>query len=92
MVGGVVGAEKEVVGEGVERSSRRDNSSGFDRGQLFLRNSVANYPKDANAMAEDIDLDQRLKNLEEEIRLLKESVFPLIADIRARVLSPGDEF
>jgi hypothetical protein len=43
-------------------------------------------------MAEDIDLDQRLKNLEEEIRLLKESVFPLIADIRARVLSPGDEF
>jgi hypothetical protein len=43
-------------------------------------------------MGEDIDLEQRLKNLEDEIRLLKESVFPLIADIRSRVLSPGDEF
>ena len=43
-------------------------------------------------MADEVELEQRLKNLEEEIRLLKESVFPLIADIRARVLSPGDEF
>ena len=45
-----------------------------------------------NTMAEEMDLEQRLENLEEEIRLLKESVFPLIADIRVRVLSPGDEF
>ncbi len=43
-------------------------------------------------MAEEMDLDQRLEKLEEEIRLLKESVFPMIADIRVRVLSPGDEF
>ena len=43
-------------------------------------------------MAEEMDLEKRLENLEEEIRLLKESVFPLIADIRVRVLSPGDEF
>ena len=43
-------------------------------------------------MAEEMDLEQRLKNLEEEIRLFKELVFPLIADIRARVLSPEDEF
>ena len=43
-------------------------------------------------MAEEMDLAERLKNLEEEISLLKETVFPLIADIRARVLSPGDEF
>ncbi len=43
-------------------------------------------------MAEVTDLEQRLKDLEEEIRILKETVFPLIADIRARVLSPGDEF
>jgi len=43
-------------------------------------------------MAEEMDLEQRLKNLEEEIRLFKELVFPLIADIRARVLSPKDEF
>jgi hypothetical protein len=39
-----------------------------------------------------MDLEQRLKDLEEEIRLLKETVFPMVADIRARVLSPGDEF
>ena len=39
-----------------------------------------------------MDLEQRLKELEEEIRLLKETVFPMVADIRARVLSPGDEF
>ena len=43
-------------------------------------------------MAEELDLEKRLENLEEEIRLLRESVFPLIADIRARVLAPGDEF
>ena len=43
-------------------------------------------------MAEEMDLEKRLEDLVEEIRLLKESVFPLIADIRARVLSPGDEF
>ena len=43
-------------------------------------------------MPEEMDLEQRLEQLEEEIRLLKESVFPLIADIRARVLSPGDDF
>ena len=43
-------------------------------------------------MDEEIDLEQRLENLEEEIRLLKESVFPLISDIRVRILSPGDEF
>ena len=43
-------------------------------------------------MAEEENLEERLKRLEEEIRLLKETVFPLIADIRARVLSPGDEF
>jgi hypothetical protein len=43
-------------------------------------------------MAEEVDLEERLKNLEDEINLLKETVFPLIADIRARVLSPGDEF
>ncbi len=43
-------------------------------------------------MAEEMDLEKRLENLEEEIRVLKESVFPMIADIRARVLSPGDEF
>jgi len=45
-----------------------------------------------NTMAEEMDLEQRLENLQEEIRLLKESVFPLIADIRVRILSPGDEF
>ena len=43
-------------------------------------------------MAEEMDLEQRLEKLKEEIRLLKESVFPMIADIRVRVLSPGDEF
>ena len=43
-------------------------------------------------MPEEVDLEKRLEQLEEEIRLLKESVFPLIADIRARVLSPGDDF
>ncbi len=43
-------------------------------------------------MPEEMDLEKRLEQLEEEIRLLKESVFPLIADIRARVLSPGDDF
>ena len=43
-------------------------------------------------MPEEMDLEERLERLEEEIRLLKESVFPLIADIRVRVLSPGDEF
>ena len=43
-------------------------------------------------MADEVDLEERLKNLEDEINLLKETVFPLIADIRARVLSPGDEF
>jgi len=43
-------------------------------------------------LAEEMDLEQRLKDLEEEIRLLKETVFPMVADIRARVLSPGDEF
>ena len=43
-------------------------------------------------MPEEVDLEQRLEQLQEEIRLLKESVFPLIADIRARVLSPGDDF
>ena len=57
-----------------------------------LHNLVTSYPEDANTMAEEMDLEQRLKNLEEEIRLLKETVFPLIADIRVRVLSPGDEF
>ena len=58
----------------------------------FTTLSERDTPEDANTMAEEMDLEQRLKNLEEEIRLLKESVFPLIADIRARVLSPRDEF
>ena len=78
--------------DGQERKNWRDSCSDTNSEQIEIRNLVTGYQRDANTMAEDIDLEQRLNNLEEEIRLLKGTVFPLIADIRSRVLSPGDEF
>lgn len=38
-------------------------------------------------MAEEKSMDDRLKAIQEELQLLRETVFPMLADIRARLFS-----
>ncbi|MEX0762843.1 MAG: hypothetical protein WD208_00690 [Dehalococcoidia bacterium] len=41
-------------------------------------------------MADSKDLEARLKAIEEEVRLIKEVVLPMLADIRGRLLTPDE--
>jgi len=36
-------------------------------------------------LADEKSADERLQDLQEELRLLKETVFPILADIRSRL-------
>ena len=38
-------------------------------------------------MADEKSLDERLKAIQEELRLLRESIFPMLADIRSRLFA-----
>ena len=38
-------------------------------------------------MAEEKSLEDRLQNIQEELQMLRETVFPMLADIRSRLFS-----
>lgn len=42
-------------------------------------------------MADEKSIEERLKAIQEELRMLRESVFPMLADIRSRLFAPRQQ-
>jgi hypothetical protein len=44
-------------------------------------------PYGGEKLADEKSLDERLKAIQEELQLLRETVFPMLADIRSRLFA-----